>query len=389
MNHLRNLALSLPIALSALLPMSADAKQPYNELQAIAAAQAAGVNIQAFIQPAASSTVLQQAAQSFFAAYQQATLNASATDALLSLLTDSVEMTFSGQPGEMMPFAGTFVGHDGVANVMKAIRDTSTTESFQVRETLSTTFAVDFSLLPNNPLIAQDNRVAAILQEVRTANQPARRTYRLDVVAWLTVESDGKISNVHFFYDSYVPSQAFVGIPNLIVNPDIYPVIAPLRDPGADPVATLGTVMDFFGRFNTDTVPPFDCVFDNIEQVMDTNIAVSFAGDPKLLPFADNKIRQGIPAAVNTFCEQESHSRPRTFNLEEVAVGADRVIANTFEQRTAVETHRGYDIPVQIMVTARSGLITSVKGLFDSVITTTAFHGVDPFYYRIIRQPIF
>lgn len=384
MNHLRNLALSLPIALSALLPMSADAK---NDLTTLSTLRDTGVSIQSFVRPAASSEVLQQAAQSFFAAYQQATLNASATDALLSLLTDSVEMTFSGQPGEMMPFAGTFVGHDGVANVMKAIRDQSKTESFQVRETLSTTFAVDFSLLPNDPLIAQDNRVAAILQEVRTTHSP-KRTYRLDIVAWLTVESDGKVSKVQFFYDSYVPSQAFLGAPHLIVNPDIYPVIAPLRDTGADPVATLITVMDFFGRFGADTVPPFDCIFDNIEQVMDTNIAVSFAGDPKLLPFADNKIRQGIPAAVNTFCEQESHSRPRTFNIEEVAVGADRVIANTFEQRTAVETHRGYDIPVQIMVTARSSLITSVKGLFDSVITTTAFHGVDPFH-RVIRQPIF
>jgi len=291
-----------------------------------------------------------------------------------------VEMTFVGQPGEMLPFAGTFVGHDGVANVMKAIRDQSRTESFQVRETLTTTFAVDFSLLPNNPLIAQDNRVAAILQEVRTTNLP-NRTYRLDIVAWLTVEEDGKIAKVQFFYDSYVPSQAFVGLPNLIVNPDIYPVIAPLRDPNANPEATLSTVMnEFFPSFDKDTHPPFDCVFDNIAQVMDPNIAVSFAGDPKLLPFADNKIRQGIPAALSTFCDQESHSRPRTFDIEEVAVGADRVVANTFEQRTAVETSRGYDIATQIMVTARNRLITSVKGLFDSVITVTALHGVDPFY---------
>ncbi len=382
MNHLRNLALSLPIALSALLPMSADAK---NDLTTLSTLRDTGVSIQSFVRPAASSEVLQQSAQDFFTAYQQATLNASATDALLSLLTDSVEMTFSGQPGEMMPFAGTFVGHDGVANVMKAIRDQSKTESFQVRETLSTTFAVDL-LLPN-PLIAQDNRVAAILQEVRTTHSP-KRTYRLDIVAWLTVESDGKVSKVQFFYDSYVPSQAFLGAPHLIVNPDIYPVIAPLRDPSADPIATLGTVMGFLGRFGADTVPPFDCIFDNIEQVMDSNIAVSFAGDPKLLPFADNVIRQGIPAALSTFCDQESHSRPRNFDIEEVAVGADRVIANTFEQRTAVETNRGYDISVQIMVTARSSLITSVKGLFDSVITTTAFHGADPFH-RVIRQPIF
>ena len=74
------------------------------------------------------------------------------------------------------------------------------------------------------------------------------------------------------------------------------------------------------------------------------------------------------------------YTHPRTFNIEEVAVGADRVVANTFEQRTAVETSRGYDIATQIMVTARNRLITSVKGLFDSVITVTALHGVDPFY---------
>lgn len=103
---------------------------------------------------------------------------------------------------------------------------------------------------------------------MRTANRLERRTYRLDIVAWLTVENDGKISRAQFFYDSYVPSQAFVGAPRLMVNPDIYPVIAPLRDPNADPVITLSTVMDFFGRFGADTVPPFDCIFNNIVQVM-------------------------------------------------------------------------------------------------------------------------
>ncbi len=380
MNHLRSLMLSLPVFLCVLLqPIGADAKS-YNELQAISASQKAGVNIQALIQPAATSTVLQQAAKSFFAAYRQATLDASATAALLNLLTDNVEMTFSGQAGEMLPFAGIFIGRDGVANVMKAIRDQSRTESFQVRETLFTTFAVDFSLLPQNPLIPQDNRVAAILEEVRTANRLERRTYRLDIVAWLTVENDGKISRAQFFYDSYVPSQAFVGAPRLMVNPDIYPVIAPLRDPNADPVITLSTVMDFFGRFGADTVPPFDCVFNNIVQVMDPSIAVSYAGDPKLVPFADDGIRQGIEGALSVFCDTEVYTHPRTFNIEEVAVGADRVVANTFEQRTAVETSRGYDIATQIMVTARNKLITSVKGLFDSVITVTALHGVDPFY---------
>ena len=380
MNHLRSLMLSLPVFLCVLLqPIGADAKS-YNELQAISASQKAGVNIQALIQPAATSTVLQQAAKSFFAAYRQATLDASATAALLNLLTDNVEITFSGQAGEMLPFAGIFIGRDGVANVMKAIRDQSRTESFQVRETLFTTFAVDFSLLPQNPLIPQDNRVAAILEEVRTANRLERRTYRLDIVAWLTVENDGKISRAQFFYDSYVPSQAFVGAPRLMVNPDIYPVIAPLRDPNADPVITLSTVMDFFGRFGADTVPPFDCVFNNIVQVMDPSIAVSYAGDPKLVPFADDGIRQGIEGALSVFCDTEVYTHPRTFNIEEVAVGADRVVANTFEQRTAVETSRGYDIATQIMVTARNKLITSVKGLFDSVITVTALHGVDPFY---------
>lgn len=375
MNYLRNFLLSLPIALLALLPISANAK---NDLTTLSELRGTGISIQASVRPAASSATLEQAAQQFFTAYQQATQSAAATDALLNLLTDNVEMTFAGQPGEMLPFAGTFVGQVGVANVMKAIRATSTTRSFQVRELLTTTYAVDFSLLPNNPLIPQDHRVAAILEEVRAVDL-LKASYRLDVVAWLTVENDGKISKVQFFYDSYVPSQAFAGILPLIVNPDIYPAITPLRDPTADPTATLGTVLDFFGRFGADTVPPFDCVFDNIAQVMDPQIAVSFAGDPKLLPFADDKIRRGISAAVGTFCDQESHSRPRNFDIEELAVGADRVIANTFEQRTAVATNRGYDIPVQILVTARNALITSVKGLFDSVITTTAFHGVDPF----------
>jgi hypothetical protein len=290
MNRLRNLALSLPIALSALLPMSADAK---NDLTTLSTLRDTGVSIQGFVRPAASSETLQQAAQNFFAAYQQATVDANATATLLNLLTDNVEMVFSGQPGEMLPFAGVFVGHDGVANVMKAIRDQSRTESFQVRETLTTTFAVDLSLLPQDPLIPQDNRVAAILQEVRTANRLELRTYRLDMVAWLTVENDGKISKVQFLYDSYVPSQAFVGAPKLIVNPDIYPVIAPLRDPNADPMVTLITVLNFLGRFGADTATPFDCAFSNSQQVMDSNVAISFAGDPKLLPWTSDEIQQG------------------------------------------------------------------------------------------------
>ncbi len=180
MNHLRNFLLSLPIALSAMLPIGADAKSS-NDFQILNELRQAGVSIQASVRPAASSAILQQSAQQFFTAYQQATQSAAATDALLNLLTDNVEMTFVGQPGEMLPFAGVFVGHVGVANVMKAIRAKSTTRSFQVRELLTTTFAVDFSLLPQNPLIPQDNRVAAILEEVRAVDGGVEARHRFEL----------------------------------------------------------------------------------------------------------------------------------------------------------------------------------------------------------------
>ena len=64
MNHLRSLMLSLPVFLCALLPpIGADAKTYSNDLQTMAAAREAGVSITATIQPTASSSVLQKAAQ--------------------------------------------------------------------------------------------------------------------------------------------------------------------------------------------------------------------------------------------------------------------------------------------------------------------------------------
>jgi ketosteroid isomerase-like protein len=110
--------------------------------------------------------------------------------------------------------------------------------------------------------------------------------------------------------------------------------------------------------------------------------AVKFGGDPRVLPFADDKIRTGRKAVIGTFKDQLRDSAPRVFDIEEIYIKGDRFIANTFEARTAVESGRNYEIPVNILFTAsrkNGGRVSSIEGIFDSTITTTAFTGKYPF----------
>ena len=326
-----------------------------------------------------SEAQLTQSAQTFFDAYGRAIRKAADVSAFLDLLTDQVELTYAGKPGQVIPFAGTFIGHPGVESALKFLRRSSSTDSFAVEEILPTSFAVDFSkgFTPDKFLIPQHNRVSSILEERRTVLD-TKRHYRLDVICLLTVEGNGKISNIHFFYDSYVPSEAYIGDHDQIVNPDIDPILNPTRDRSADPTATLFSVLNFFFTFANPDVS-VNGNFEPLRAVITPDCVVSFAGDPKYLPFADKVIRQGADEVLRTFAQQLQNSRPRNFNIQEFFVAHDRVITNTLEDRTSTASNRGYEVNVEILTTVKEGRVGSIQGIFDSTITTTAFTGVDPF----------
>ena len=58
------------------------------------------------------------------------------------------------------------------------------------------------------------------------------------------------------------------------------------------------------------------------------------------------------------------------------------MIANTREVRMAVPENRHYDVMVSIVQTAsleNGGRVNSNEGIFDSMITVTAFNGEYPF----------
>lgn len=348
----------------------------------------------------ATEQILTQAAESFFEAYENVLTDTDDISDTLDLLLDTlvedptdpydataeVWFKYSGKPGAT-PFFGEFRGEQGVSNAILGLTRTTDTDRLTVKEVIPTSFRVDFSLLPGSPLIPQDNRVAVLFEEVHTVKETGLQ-YRLDTTALLTVEESGVISDIRFYYDSYVPLQAFVGEIPLIVNPDIDLVLDPRRDPTTTTEETINAGFGFFGTFagidaaaqeispdDSVTKPDFAPLLDTVTE----DVVLKFSGDPQYLPFADDEIRVGKPALEQTFLEQFTDSRPRVFDMQEWFVNGDRLLANTFEQRTAVQTREGYDVQVEILLTAKDGLVSSVEGLFDSTTTTTAFIGSDPF----------
>jgi hypothetical protein len=353
-------------------------------------------------QPPLTAAQLTQIAQSFFAAYGQALQNASEVGAVESLLTDNVEMTFAGLAGQVIPYAGLFIGHQGVQNALTFISNTSSTDSFEVKEILPTAYAFDFTkgTTPDKFLIPESGRVAVILKEESTVLRTGLQ-YHLEMVCLLTIDGSGQISNVHFFYDSYVPSQAYINDRHLIVNPDIDTVLDPLRNPNADPTTSLNAVLAFFNVF-AQVAPDGNFDDPSFAATITEDCLIKFSGDPKFLPFADNVIRQGTNEVVASFKQQFQNSLPRVVNLVESFLGTgttnaaispqlspgDRVVTTTLEDRTSTHTNRGYEVTVAIPMTARNGVnsagnsgtfVGSIEGIFDSVITVTAFTGVDPF----------
>src|SRR5262249_12032201 len=142
-----------------------------------------------------------------------------------------------------------------------------------------------------------------------------------------------------FYYDSYVPSQAYANDTPQIVNPDIDPVLngkgitgMPLRNRSTTLEEAFGAWGAFFSLFATINVTGganskfvngkfINGTFMELNSVITSDAIVSFAGDPKYLPFADNKIRQGPVQVERTFTQQLANSLPRSFDLQELFQG--------------------------------------------------------------------
>ena len=315
---------------------------------------------------------LLQIAEEFFAAYELALSDANATDSLLNLVADNLVVSYSGEAGGVLPFAGLFVGPEGLDDVVETIRTQTTTNNFEVEEILTTTYAVDFTQA--DFLTAQDNRIGVILEQESTVIETGL-DYRIDTVALLTVDDNGDVSDVDFFFDSYVPSEAFANDTDQIVNPDIDPLLEQVLTTGGSEDATLNAALAFFGTFgtivNNDFTPLLDVITDDA--------LIRFNGDPEILPFTDNVIRQGGDAVVETFETLNETSLERSFNIQEFFVSEDFLIANTFEERTAAATNRGYDLFSEIILSVSDGLVSSIQGNYDSNLAAVAFLGEDPF----------
>jgi len=293
---------------------------------------------------------------------------------------------YSGKSG-FLPWFGEFRGSKGITNAVLGLANATDTESLQVDEILDTSFAIDFSLLPGSPLIPQANRVAVLFDERQKIRNTGLR-YNLDNVLLLTVADSGRVSDAHFYYDSYVVSQAASGtsLP-LIANPDLETVLNPRRNYQTTIEQTINSAFGFFGTFagidaQATKISPDSTDKPDFSPLLNTvtdDVVLKFSGDPRILPFADNQIRVGKNAVAQTFLEQFTDSRPRLFDMNEWFVSGDRLLANTFEKRTAVATRIGYEVDVQILLTSKDGKIGSVEGIYDSVTTATAFVGKQPF----------
>lgn len=344
-----------------------------------------------------SEQLLSQAAETFFAAYSGVLTDTDDISDTLEVFLDTlvddprdpydatqeVTITFSGKPGATAYF-GQFRGQQGIRDAIQGLTSATRNSSVVVDEIIPTSYAIDFTLA--DPLVPQDNRVAVLFDEYHTAVETGLQ-YRQDTLALLSVSDDGLIQDVKFYYDAYIPLQALTAIGGpLIANPNLAAVVDPGRDSTVTAEETINAGFGFFGTFagidaaiklipldDTTTLPDFS----PLRSTVTDDVAFKFSGDPRYLDFATDEIVTGGDELVDNFVTQFAGSRPRTFDQEEWFVKGDRLVVNTFEQRTSVDQRIGYDIQTEIMLTARDGLVSSVEGMFDTTITTAAFTGTD------------
>ena len=296
-------------------------------------------------------------------------------------LSKNAEWVFAGEPGLVSDSYGSFQGRGFIGSTLLALKDEIKIKSFKTQEIVDTAYTVDFTKA--DFLTPSASKVAVIAEQKSSTlckeSTHKGRDFRLDLVFYLDIEQNGQIKSVNASYDSYLMSEALAGGKKQVINPDIDDVITGKRDRSITSQETLGASLRFFGAFaGVQSVDDLDVLTNFVQP----DTAVKFGGDPKILPFADKKIRVGGKAVVQTFTDQLLDSAPRVFDIEEIYVKDDRFIANTFEARTAVASGRNYDIPVSILFTAtpdNGGRVASIEGIYDSSITTTAFTGQYPF----------
>jgi len=296
---------------------------------------------------------------------------------IASIFDGNISLSYSGQPGLVSDSYGVFSGKSKALKAIKDFRSALSTKRFAAQEIIDNAFSVDFSntAQPLTPLASK----VAIIAEQDSRSIRTGLGFRLDNVIYLEVGENNLITGIDISYDSYLMSEAITGRSDQVPNPDIEDIINKKRDSSTTIEQTITGSLNFFGAFaGVQSAEDLDILTGHVT----TDVAVKFGGDPEILPFADKKIRVGKSALVRTFTEQLNDSIPRIFDINEIFVKGDRFISNTFEGRTAVPTGRDYDIPVNILFTVSGGTdpkVSSIEGIFDSSITTTAFTGQYPF----------
>jgi hypothetical protein len=285
----------------------------------------------------------------------------------------------SGQAGLITTLGGVFEGRATVLKNFRRLRKLVSTEELTVHDVLSNSFAVS----PTFEFTPQTNRIAAATDQYSTVRENGKE-FRLDQIAYMTVGKRDRISDLRFHYDSYPMAEAIAGEDDQIPNPNMDDVLEPVRDTEIDTDTAFGIVGNWFGTFGTiegsRTGDTSGLVA--LEAVTQPDALFKFQGDPDILPFADTEVRQGIDEFIGGFADQWEHSYDREFEIQEFFYENDKVIANTREVRMAVPENRHYDVMVSIVQTAsleNGGRVNSNEGIFDSMITVTAFNGEYPF----------
>jgi hypothetical protein len=285
----------------------------------------------------------------------------------------------SGQAGLITTLGGVFEGRATVLKNFRRLRNLVSTEELTVHDVLSNSFAVS----PTFEFTPQTNSIAAATDQYSTVRENGKE-FRLDQIAYMTVGKRDRISDLRFHYDSYPMAEAIAGEDDQIPNPNMDDVLEPVRDTEIDTDTAFGIVGNWFGTFGTiegsRTGDTSGLVA--LEAVTQPDALFKFQGDPDILPFADTEVRQGIDEFIGGFADQWEHSYDREFEIQEFFYENDKVIVNTREVRMAVPENRHYDVMVSIVQTAsleNGGRVNSNEGIFDSMITVTAFNGEYPF----------
>ncbi|MGH7966895.1 MAG: nuclear transport factor 2 family protein [Candidatus Binatia bacterium] len=121
-------------------------------------------------------------------------------DTVMSTLAEDVVFILAPKPyTKMIPYLGVWTGRDAFAEASRIRNETSTITGFALRD-----------------VVAQDNKAVALIYSKATCVATGKE-FELDVIQWLELDDEGKITKCTAYFDPVPEMKAFTPEPSLTI----------------------------------------------------------------------------------------------------------------------------------------------------------------------------